>query len=301
MKKLARLAALCLAAAAWACGETPTAQREPQKPRHSTTVRVTMRCPSAMWVGEANFCTAAGYDSAGYLTTGNASYWGSSNPSSLSVDGNGNLYAWEPYGATITAVVDGISVSAGITVNYTPYVTYVVVSPNPATVYKGYTRQMTAKAFDQYGWEMGATFTWTSSNTSVAPVSSSGVVSGANVGSATVSATASGVTGSATVNVSLPPLTVSLSGPQYVARYTSSQYTATASGGTGPYTYQWHSRQGNGSYWGAWSNWYSTGSTNYTYASISACGLDRDQLEVKVTDAVGATATTSYTFYITNP
>lgn len=96
-------------------------------------------------------------------------------------------------------------------------------------------------------------------------------------------------------------LTVNISGSQYVARHQSAQYTANAAGGTAPYTYEWRSRQGSGWTWGAWQSWYSTGSTNYTYASINSCGLDRNQLEVRVTDSLGSTATSSITIYITNP
>lgn len=96
-------------------------------------------------------------------------------------------------------------------------------------------------------------------------------------------------------------LTVSVSGSQYVARHQSAQYTANAAGGSAPYTYEWRSRQGNAWSWGAWQSWFSTGSTNYTYASINSCGLDRNQLEVRVTDSLGATATSSITIFITNP
>jgi hypothetical protein len=50
-----------------------------------------------------------------------------------------------------------------------------------------------------------------------------------------------------------------------------------------------------------WGTWFSTGSTNYTYASISSCGLDRNDIQVQVTDALGATATADYIVYVTNP
>jgi Dual-action HEIGH metallo-peptidase len=98
-----------------------------------------------------------------------------------------------------------------------------------------------------------------------------------------------------------PPLSVSISGKQYVARHESAPYTATPANGTAPYTYEWRTRQTGPSIWGSWSGWFSTGSSNVTYASINSCGLNTNYLEVRVTDAVGAQATGSYTIYITNP
>ncbi|HEY3221374.1 MAG TPA: hypothetical protein VGJ80_11630 [Gemmatimonadales bacterium] len=96
-------------------------------------------------------------------------------------------------------------------------------------------------------------------------------------------------------------LSTSISGPQNIALHESAQYTASTGGGFTPYTYQWRSRDGwNGSF-GAWSGWYSTGSTNYTFASINSCGLNQKQLQVMVTDGKAMTATATYNIFITNP
>jgi hypothetical protein len=100
-------------------------------------------------------------------------------------------------------------------------------------------------------------------------------------------------------------VTVSITGPQYVTRYQSAQYFATPAGGTAPYTYEWRSRQctdSQGYSCFTWQNWYSTGSQNYTYASINGCGLSRNELQARVTDAQGRTATSpTYPIWITNP
>lgn len=98
-----------------------------------------------------------------------------------------------------------------------------------------------------------------------------------------------------------PPPSVYISGKQYILKHESAQYTANTSDGTPPYTYEWRSRDGWGWSFGAWSPWYSTGGQNYTYASVNACGIDRKELQVRVTDAAAKTATASYMIYITNP
>lgn len=82
-----------------------------------------------------------------------------------------------------------------------PVVTTVTVSPNATTLDVGGTATLSAQARDQNGNVMSATFSWSSSNTSVATVDANGRVTARTAGSATVRATASGVTGSASVSV----------------------------------------------------------------------------------------------------
>src|ERR1035438_9353240 len=92
----------------------------------------------------------------------------------------------------------------------------------------------------------GAATNWISSNTGVLTVNSSGVVIAVNTGSATVSATVNGVTGtSATITVptSLPIIT------QEPAAYESLLVGATLSAsvgniGTPPFTYRWYFNSG---------------------------------------------------------
>ena len=101
--------------------------------------------------------------------------------------------------------------------------------------------------------------------------------------------------------VTTSPLSVSISGKQTIAKHESAQYTATASGGTSPYTtYEWRQRDGWNGGFGAWSGWWNTGSSNYTYTSVNSCGINQKQLEVRVTDSAGAQASYIYLIYITN-
>lgn len=301
--RLARFAALALFAAASGCTDAPTAIPAPDGAEIlRNTVSVFVSCPIGMTVGEQNSCSATGYDQYGYVTSYGASSWWSNNPSSVYVNGVGMVWADAPPGATIYADIDGVTGWAYIDVDYTPVLTSVTVAPTPTTVNVGGNRQLTATAKDQYGAAMsGYTFTWSSSNTAAATVGSTGLVTGVAPGSATITASTGGKSGSASVTVSYPAPSVSISGPSWVTRYQSAQYTAAANGGSTPYTYQWRTRQGNSSTWFSWQSWYSTGSTNYTFSSVNGCGITRNQIEVKVTDANGATAISSYTATVSNP
>ncbi|HEX2204856.1 MAG TPA: Ig-like domain-containing protein [Longimicrobium sp.] len=158
------------------------------------------------------------------------------------------------------------------------YVASVTVNcPSPMTA--GQTSQCNAYAYDQNNaFISNATFTWSSSNTGVATVSSTGQITAIAAGSVTIYASSGGVTGSTGVTVN-PGLTVTINGPGLIPRFTTCYYSASVSGGTSPYTYDWEASGGsgteNGRYWSG--------------ESISAA-MD---LEVTVTDANGVVKTVS--------
>jgi len=101
------------------------------------------------------------------------------------------------------------NVAAGTTTVSSPVpVATVTVSPATASVQVGATVQLSATTRDANGNVLtGRTIGWTSSNTSVATVSASGLVSGVAAGSSQITATSEGKTGSAaiTVTASQPP------------------------------------------------------------------------------------------------
>jgi hypothetical protein len=88
----------------------------------------------------------------------------------------------------------------------TPTPTTVTVAPATATVVIGATRVLAATVEDQNGAVMSdQAVTWSSSNTGIATVNASGVVTGVTAGSATITAKSSGKTGTAAVSVTAPP------------------------------------------------------------------------------------------------
>ena len=108
--------------------------------------------------------------------------------------------------STITATSEGKTASASVTVQAVP-VASVSVSPATATVYVSKTVQLSATPKDSAGNALtGRTIAWTSSNAAVATVATTGLVSGVGVGSATITATSGGKSGTASVTVALVPV-----------------------------------------------------------------------------------------------
>src|SRR5437773_6683281 len=145
--------------------------------------------------------TATPKDGNGNPLSGRAVAWVSSNTTVATVSSSGLVTGRVAGTATITATSEGQSGTSAITVVHVP-VASVTVAPPSATVQVGSTVQLTATPKDAGGNPLtGRTVTWASGNTSVATVSPSGLVSGATVGSATITATSEGQSGSALITV----------------------------------------------------------------------------------------------------
>ena len=151
--------------------------------------------------------------------------WSSTNVLVAMVDANGLANGVGAGEAMITATADGVMGTATLTVTESdmpdppdtpgppdmtdppppppePMVATVSVSPSEATVKEGETRQFSATAYDSDNMELsGKTFTWSSSNNLIATVNSSGLATGRDAGSVTISATTDGVSGDAALTV----------------------------------------------------------------------------------------------------
>ncbi len=158
--------------------------------------------------GQTTQLTATPKDAAGNPLAGRAVTWASSNGAVATVNNSGLVSALAAGSATITATSEGQSGSAGVTVTPVP-VASVAVSPPTASIQVGQTAQLTATPKDASGNALsGRVVNWTSSNNSVATVSSSGLVTGLAVGSATITATSEGQSGGAAVTVTAAPMPV---------------------------------------------------------------------------------------------
>src|SRR5437867_2766541 len=111
-----------------------------------------------------------------------------------------------PGGYVVTAAANGITGTAILAVSDLS-VASVAVSPAAATISVGSAQQLGAVVKDANGNVLtGRTVTWTTSSTTIATVSASGLVTGVAVGSATITATSEGQSGTASVTVFRAPV-----------------------------------------------------------------------------------------------
>src|SRR5437879_6993214 len=144
-------------------------------------------------VGQTVQLTATPQDASGNPLSGRVITWSSSSTTVATVSGSGLVTARAAGSATITATSEGQSGTAAITVPAPAPVASVSVSPASATLQIGQTVQLTATPKDANGNPLtGRTITWGSSNTAVATVTASGLVTGVVAGSATITATDEG-------------------------------------------------------------------------------------------------------------
>jgi uncharacterized protein YjdB len=111
-----------------------------------------------------------------------------------------------------------------------PTLTTVTVAPSTPSVAIGKTQQMTATGtYDNSSTEtITDSASWASSDVTIATVSSTGLVTGVTSGSATISATLDGISGSTTVNVTVANLaSISITpASQSISSGATQQYTA---------------------------------------------------------------------------
>ena len=155
-------------------------------------------------VGTTAQLSAATKDSAGNTLTGRVVTWSSSAPAVATVSASGLVTAVSAGSATITATSEGKSGTSAITVTVMP-VSTVAVTPASGSINVGATLQLSAVTKDSAGTVLtGRVVTWSSSATGVATVSVNGVVTAVAVGSATITATSEGKSGTSTISVTMP-------------------------------------------------------------------------------------------------
>ncbi|MEJ2184437.1 MAG: Ig-like domain-containing protein [Gemmatimonadota bacterium] len=152
-------------------------------------------------VGDAHQLTAGVYDGSGAALTGRSVTWQSSDDAVATVSGTGVVTGIMPGAVTITATSEGRSGTAAVTVVPVP-VASVEVSPDAMSIMVGETGQFAATTKAADGSVLaGRDVAWTSSDTTVATVDSTGLVRALAAGTTLIAATAEGRSASATLTV----------------------------------------------------------------------------------------------------
>jgi len=217
-------------------GQTGAATLTVNAPAPAPVASVAVALSSgSLTIGQTTQATATMRDASGNVLSGRSVSWTSSAPSVATVNSSGVVTAVAAGTAQIVATSEGQSGNATITVNAPAPapVASVTVALSSGSLTIGQTTQATATMRDASGNVLsGRSVTWTSSNTSVATVSSAGLVTSVAAGSAQITATSEGRSGSAALTVNAPApapvasVTVSLSSSSLTAGLTT-QATAT--------------------------------------------------------------------------
>ncbi len=162
------------------------------------SVTVTPTTGTANVGGTANL-TGAAFATGGVPLPGRVFSWASSNTGVAAVTSLGVVHGISPGTATITGTSEGKSATAAVTVVLAP-VASVTITPATGTVGLGETLQLTATVKDAGGNTLtGRTVTWQSSNAFIVSVSNVGVARGLALGDVTITATAGGINGTASI------------------------------------------------------------------------------------------------------
>ncbi len=186
-------------------------------PAPVATINVAL-AQSTVVIGTPTTATATLRDDRGVTLSGRAVSWTSSTPSVATIDAAGAIATLSPGVASIMATSEGKSGIASLVV-IPPPVSSVSVALTQSVVAPGKSTSATVTLRDVNGAVLtGRAVTWMSSAASIATIDAAGTISAIAIGSATISATAEGKSGSAVLAVQLPPVaTITISGSTTVA------------------------------------------------------------------------------------
>ena len=172
----------------------------PKAPESTSLVSIAVTPASgSVYTGATQQYTATGTFSDGSTQNlTNSVAWTSSNTSAATVSSSGLATGIAVGSATIQATSGTISGSANLTVTAPPALTSIAVTPSNPTVSIGSTQQFTATGTYSDGSTQNITSSvaWSSSASSVATISGSGLATVASTGNTTIQATLGSVSGS---------------------------------------------------------------------------------------------------------
>ncbi|MCC6316271.1 MAG: Ig-like domain-containing protein [Gemmatimonadaceae bacterium] len=195
-------APLLVLLAALGCGGDGSASPNIVVPEAVARVDVNPSTLSVL-VGASGQLTAKTYGPSGTALSGRLVSFSTSDPNVASVSTAGSVTGVSVGSAVITASSEGRSGTATVTVTR-PQVASIAVTPPSLTLSVGVSAPLAAVALGAAGDTLpGRTFSWSSSATAIATVSTDGLVTGVAAGAATITVSSEGR--SATVSVTVRP------------------------------------------------------------------------------------------------
>lgn len=184
----------------YGCGDDDSTAPPPPDPPRPATVTVSPATAQLTAVGATVQLAAEVRASTGQVMGGAAVTWASSSMAVATVNASGLVTAAGNGTATITATAGTVSGSATVTVSQ--QVSAVAVTPAADTLVAGDTLRLSAEAGDANGNAVaGAQFSWSTSDSAVAVVDSTGLVTAVDEGAATITANSGDAQGSAEITV----------------------------------------------------------------------------------------------------
>ena len=169
-----------------------------------TTMRITPEADTLTAIDQTLQLSAEVLDQLGRTISDATVTWASGDAAVVIVDTAGLVTAVGPGETTVTGTTGDASASSRLTVDQV--VQSITVSPDDETIETGESLQFMASAFDENDHPVDdASFGWTSSDTAVARVDSTGLVLGLAEGTATIIAATGDVVGTASITVVPPP------------------------------------------------------------------------------------------------
>lgn len=201
-REFVRPIALILAGAAsiLSCGGDKTSTAPPAATPVLTTIAVTFAA-STIQVGQTTTATAAGLDQNGMPIALGSVTWSTGSSAVASVSASGVVTGLSAGQVAIIATVGSRAGQSSMTVSPVP-VANVSITPAIGSIVVGATLQLAASAVDASGSALpGRIMVWSSSDTTKARVSTTGLVTAVSSGTVTITATCEGRSGAAVIGV----------------------------------------------------------------------------------------------------
>ncbi len=170
------------------------------------SIAVTPANPTLFTSGTQQFTATGTYSDSSTANLTSTVTWTSNNTAAATINSAGLATGIAAGSATIKATSGAISGSITLTVTPGPTLVSIAVTPATPSILIGATQQFTATGTysDSSTQNITSTVTWTSSVPAVATINSAGLATGVAVGTSTIQATASSVTGSTVLTVTSP-------------------------------------------------------------------------------------------------